>query len=152
MLGALIGTSFRLSAANMAFTSDLMTNFGYIKPGNVRLPKNADLAKYNHVAMRLGFTDYFHAYFYPYYHSLDPNVSRTALIEEMSLTTIEDYLRSSDKIFAMHNQDDLILEPGEIEFMREVFGDRARIYRNGGHLGNIQHRELVHHMIQVFTP
>jgi predicted alpha/beta-fold hydrolase len=152
LLGALIGTSFRLSAANMAFTSDLMTNFGYIKPGNVRLPKNADLAKYNHVAMRLGFTDYFHAYFYPYHHSLDPNVSRTALIEEMSLTTIEDYLRSSDKIFAMHNQDDLILGPGEIEFVREVFGDRARIYRNGGHLGNIQHRELVHHMIQVFTP
>ena len=88
----------------------------------------------------------------PYHQSLDPEVSRTALIEEMSLTTIEDYLRNSDKVFAMHNEDDLILEPGEIEFIREVFGDRARIYRNGGHLGNIQHRELVDHMIQVFTP
>ena len=152
LLGALIGTSFRMSAANMAFSSDLMTNFGFIKPSNVRLPKNADLAKFNHVAMRLGFTDYFHAYFYPYHRAKTPTMSRADLIEEMSLKSIEDYLRTSDRMYAMHNEDDLILEPGEVEFIRDVFGDRAMIYRNGGHMGNIQHRELVEHMVQVFQP
>jgi hypothetical protein len=70
----------------------------------------------------------------------------------MSLKSIEDYLRTSDRMYAMHNEDDLILEPGEVEFIRDVFGDRAMIYRNGGHMGNIQHRELVEHMVQVFQP
>jgi len=152
LLAALIGTSFRMSAANMAFTSDVMTNFGYIKPANVRLRKNTDLGTYNQVAMRLGFTDYFHAYFYPWFHEQDPAVSRADLIEEMSLRTIEDYLRSSTKIYVIHNEDDLILEPGEIRFFPEVFGDRATIYPNGGHLGNMQQRDVVEHMIEVFRP
>ncbi len=150
LLAALIGTSFRMSAANMAFTSDVMTNFGYIKPANIRLRKNTDLGDYNNVAMRLGFTDYFHAYFYPYFHARYPDVSRTDLIEEMSLRTIDDYLHSSTKIYVIHNEDDLILEPGEITFFPEVFGDRATIYPNGGHLGNMQQRDVVEHMIQVF--
>ncbi len=34
LLAALIGTSFRLSSANMIFTSDVLTNSGYIKPKN----------------------------------------------------------------------------------------------------------------------
>ncbi len=150
LLAALIGTSFRMSAANMAFTSDVMTDFGYIKPANVLLRKNTDLTQYNQVAMRLGFTDYFHAYFYPYFHTSDPKLSRGELIEEMSLRTIEDYLRSATKIYVIHNEDDLILEPGEIDFFPEVFGDRATIYPNGGHLGNMEQRDVVAHMIEVF--
>ena len=152
LLAALIGTSFRMSAANMAFTSDVMTNFGYIKPANVRLGKNTDLGDYNNVAMRLGFTDYFHAYFYPYFHARDPKVSRANLIEEMSLRTIADYLKSATGIYVIHNEDDLILEPGEINFFPEVFGDRATIYPNGGHLGNMQQKDVVAHMVEVMRP
>jgi len=70
----------------------------------------------------------------------------------MSLRTIEDYLRSSTKIYVIHNEDDLILEPGEIRFFPEVFGDRATIYPTGGHLGNMQQRDVVEHMIEVFRP
>jgi len=150
LLAALIGTSFRLSAANMSFVSDVMTNYGYIKPANVRLRKNTDLGKYNNVAMRLGFTDYFHAYFYPYFHAKDSEVSRADLIEEMSLRNIEDFLRSATGIYVIHNEDDLILEPGEIDFFPEVFGERATIYPNGGHLGNMEQRDVVAHVIEVF--
>ncbi|MGD1976303.1 MAG: alpha/beta fold hydrolase [Gammaproteobacteria bacterium] len=151
-LAALIGTAFRLAAANMAFTSDVMTDFGYIKPSNVRLRKNTDLATYNHVAMRLGFTDFFHAYFYPYYKARNPALTRTSLIEEMSLATIEDFLRNADNIYVTHNADDLILEPGQIDFFRQVFGERATIYPNGGHLGNMTQRDYVAHMIEIFRP
>jgi predicted alpha/beta-fold hydrolase len=149
VLAALIGTSFRLSAANMSFASDVMTDYGYIKPKNVRLTKNTSLDEYNDVALRLGFTDYFHAYFYPYHKTLDPKVSRTALIEEMSLSSIEDFLRSAENIRVVHNQDDLILEPGEIDFFSDVFGDRARIFPNGGHLGNMLQRDVIAHIVSV---
>jgi hypothetical protein len=152
VLGALIGTAFRLSAANMVFASDVATDFGYVKPSNVKLRKGTDLREYQRVATRLGFTDYFHAYFYPYHKALDPSVSREELINRMSLEDIEDWLRGADNVFLHHNANDLILETGEIDFFRDVFGARGTIYPIGGHLGNMDYRENVEHMLEVLTP
>ena len=149
-LAALIGVSFRISSANLVFTSDLMTNYGFVKPRNVSFTKNSSPGVYGKVSMRVGFTDYFHAYFYPYYHALDPSVTRQKLIDEMSLTTIEDYLHKAKKIEVMTNADDIILEPGEIDFFPRVFGDRARIYPTGGHCGNMDYRDNVAYMVNVF--
>ena len=149
-LAALIGVSFRISSANMAFTSDLMTDFGYIKPKNVRFTKNTSPGELNAVAHRLGFTDFFHVYFYPWQKRDNPDLSRYQLIEQMSLASIEDYLRTADKIEVMHNEDDLILEPGEIDYFPRVFGDRAKIYPIGGHCGNMDFRDNVAHMVNVF--
>ena len=36
-LAALIGVSFRLTSANLALTSDILNNAGYIKPKNLQL-------------------------------------------------------------------------------------------------------------------
>ena len=149
-LAALIGMSFRISSANLAFTSDIMTDFGYVKPKNVRFTRNTNPGDFMKVSLRLGFTDFYHAYFYPFYKAQDASLSRTGLIDQMSLTAIEDYLRSSKKIEVMHNADDIILEPGEIDFFPRVFGDRARIYPRGGHCGNMDYQDNVTHMVNVF--
>ncbi|MGD2074530.1 MAG: alpha/beta hydrolase [Gammaproteobacteria bacterium] len=149
-LAALIGLSFRFSSAHLAFTSDVMTDFGYIKPKNVELTRNSSPGQYTKVAFRLGFTDYFHEFFYPYYKAQDPTLTRERLVEEMSLTHIEDYLRESDKIYVIHNANDVILEPGQIDFFPRVFGDRAKIYPTGGHCGNMGDRRVVGHMLSVF--
>jgi hypothetical protein len=151
VLGALIGTAFRLSAANMVFASDVATNFGYVKPSNVILKKGSDLQEYSRVATRLGFTDYFHTYFYPYHKALDPTVNREDLINKMSLTDIEDFLSTADNVYAHHNANDIILAPGEIDFFPRVFGERATIYPYGGHLGNMDYRQNVEHMLEVLT-
>jgi pimeloyl-ACP methyl ester carboxylesterase len=149
-LAALIGVVFRIASSNMVFTSDVMTNYGYIKPKHLRLTKNSSLTRYNQVGVRLGFTDYFHDYFYPYYKAQDPSVTRKKLIELMSLASIEDYLRENHKIELMHNENDLILAPGEIDNFRRVFGERAKIFPKGGHLGNMEYRDNIAHMISVF--
>lgn len=149
-LAALVGVSFRLSSATLAFTSDVVTDFGYVKPKNVRLTRNSSPREYARVVHRLGFTDYFHEFFYPYYKALDPSVTREGLIEQMSLSSIEDYLSRAEKIEVMHNQDDVILMPGEIDFFPRVFGDRAKIYPKGGHCGNMAYRDNVAHMVNVF--
>jgi len=149
-LAALIGVSFRISSANLVFTSDLMTNYGFVKPGNVEFTKNTSPGVYGKVSMRVGFTDYYHAYFYPYYHARDPSLTRQQLIDEMSLLTIEDYLHKTRKIEVMTNADDIILEPGEINFFPRVFGDRAKIYPAGGHCGNMDYRDNVAYMVNVF--
>jgi len=149
-LAALVGLSFRFSSANLAFTSDLMTNYGFIKPKNVILGRNSSPGVYAKVAMRLGFTDYFHRFFYPFYNArLDKPISRGEMIKRMSLESIEDYLHNSKKIYVMDNRNDLILEEGEIDFLKRVFGDRAEIYPYGGHCGNMQYVDNVSHMLRV---
>ena len=148
-LAALVGVSFRLTSANLALTSDILNDAGYIKPENLQLNKYSSLHPYDKVAMRLGFTDYVHTYFYPYYKAKDPSLTREGLIGMMSLANIEEYLLNATKIEVMHNEDDLILEPGEIEFFRRVFGERAKIYPYGGHCGNLDYRDNVTHMLSA---
>jgi len=152
LLAALIGLVFRFASADMAFTSDVMTNFGYVKPSNVRLTRYTDKAVYAEVAMRLGFTDYFHAYFYPYRAALEPGLSRGELIERMSLVTIADYLRGADNVYLMHNADDLILEQGEIQILEDIFGARATIFPRGGHMGNMESYDYIGRMQAILDP
>lgn len=150
-LAALIGTSFRISSASLVFTSDVMADYGYVKPKGLVLDRYSDLTLYNEMSVRLGFTDYYHEFFFPYYRADYPQETRNKLIASVSLQSIEDYLRNTKKITVMHNADDVILEPGEINFFPEVFGDRATIYPYGGHCGNMNYRDNVAHMVAAFT-
>ena len=151
-LAALIGTSFRIASANMVFTSDLMTNYGYIKPKNLQLTSSTPLGDYRKVAGYLGFGDYIDEYVLPYFQAREPGLTREALIGRVSLKSIEAYLRQADKIALMHNADDLTLAPGELEYLRGLFGDRAKIYPAGGHCGNMDYRDNVAHMVDYFRP
>ncbi len=149
-LAALIGLAFRLSSGSMIFTSDLLTDYGFIKPRGYKIDRYESLTPYRQVAYRIGFTDFYHEFFYPFYADDYPGMSRDDFIDKMSLASIADFLRSSDNIYVMHNKDDIILEPGEINFFPAVFGDRAKIYPWGGHLGNMEYIENVAHMVGVF--
>jgi hypothetical protein len=150
-LAALIGTSFRVSSSSLVFTSDVMADYGYIKPRGLMLDRYSNLDIYNDVSVRLGFTDYYHEFFYPYYRADYPDATRDAFIAAISLNSIADYLHNAKKITVMTNADDIILEPGEIEFFPKVFGDRATIYPHGGHCGNMNYRDNVAHMVAAFT-
>jgi predicted alpha/beta-fold hydrolase len=150
-LAALIGVSFRLSSASLVFASDVMTNFGYVKPKDMPLDRYSDTTAMRRVVGRLGFTDYYHEFFYPFYRDKEGGGERDKFIDEVSLESIADYLRSTNKITVMHNEDDIILEPGQIDFFREVFGDRAKIYPHGGHCGNMSYRDNVDHMVATFA-
>jgi hypothetical protein len=149
-LAALIGVSFRLSSASMVFVADVMSDSGYAKPKGLELSRYDDLTPYRQVLSRTGFTDYYHELFFPYYRAETPGISRDDFIDSVSLEGIADYLRSATKISVMHNADDVILEPGEIDFFPEVFGDRATIYPHGGHCGNMNYRDNVAHMLSTF--
>ena len=57
-LKALVGTVFRLSAANIAFTADVMNNAGYIVPSDRTLTVSTSLTPYFNLAIQRGFRDY----------------------------------------------------------------------------------------------
>ena len=149
-LAALIGLSFRLSVANMVFTSDVFTNAGYIKPKNLELSTTDSLTGYFKVADLVRFTDYFRDIFVPYFQEQTPGLTEQQIIDQLALKNIETFLRGSRSIFLFHNADDLILAPGEIDYLRDVFGPRAVIYPHGGHCGNLMYRANVADMLAVF--
>ncbi|EKD33744.1 MAG: hypothetical protein ACD_75C02608G0002 [uncultured bacterium] len=139
--GGIIAVSFRIGSAGMIFASDVMTNGGYVVPRNKVLKNSDSLEDYFWTSLHLSFLDYFNEYFYPYFRSRHPGLSREELIETLSLKSIEGYLASSAKIGVITNEDDFILAPGELDYLRRVFGSRIRIYPSGGHLGNLEYRD-----------
>jgi predicted alpha/beta-fold hydrolase len=149
-LQAAIGISFRLASANMAFTSDVMTKAGYIAPKVPPLTPTTSLSEFAAVAMRSTFKNYIDDLFYPYFKTRQPGVTLDDLIEITSLRSIEQYLRTSEKIGLMHNEDDIILAAGELEYLRQIFDDRAEIYPTGGHCGNMDYPDNVAHMMDFF--
>lgn len=151
-LAAIIGMAFRLMSANMIITADVMTDFGLIKPSNVTLSKLTAVEPYFQVALRLNFTDYYHEFFYPFYKRRDPKLTRESLAELSSLEAIGDYLRTAENVGMVGNQDDIILLRGEIDKLKALFGERARIYPRGGHLGNMAQHETLGYIVAWFKP
>ncbi|SLM28921.1 conserved hypothetical protein [Desulfamplus magnetovallimortis] len=146
-LAALIGVAFRISSGNMIFTSDVMTQSSYIVPGNKQLTPFTSLTDYGIVTFHTSFTDYFEEYFYPYFKARTPGLTREILKSRTSLESIESYLKDTTKIGVITNNDDIILESGAIDFFKKVFRERAFIYPNGGHCGNMEHIVNVANMI-----
>lgn len=149
-LAALIGLSFRLSSSNMVFTSDVMSNAGLIVPKNRVLSTYESLTDYVKVAARTSFLDYFNELFIPYFEVLDPGMTQEAMIESLSLASIEPYLKKAGKIGLVTNEDDLILGSEEVDYFRQVFGSRARIYPIGGHCGNMAYKDNIEYMLDFF--
>ncbi|MRR33597.1 alpha/beta hydrolase [bacterium] len=150
-LAALIGLTFRMSAANMIFTADVMNGGGYIVPKNAGLTATTSLTRYAVVSYNTRFVDYFDEYLLPNCRKRDPGLTRQALLERLTLRSLEPYLQSTGKIGLIHNEDDIILTPGEIDYLRSVFGNRARIFPTGGHVGNMLHPDVVSFMIHYLT-
>ena len=135
-LAAIIGVAFRLSASNLIFTADVMNDFGFIKPSRQKLTRRTDRSHYLDVSLRVGFTDYFHDFFWPY-HEEGFDGDRESFAASQSLVHIAEFLANSPHIAVLQNVDDVILVPGEIDFLKTTFGSRAFIYPRCGHLGNL---------------
>jgi len=150
-LEALIGLSFRLSSTSMIFTADVMSNAGFIVPKGKPLTSSSSLTEYFKTGARVHFEEYLDHLYLPFYKAKDPALTRDDLIREANMASIEDYLLGAQKIGLVTNEDDIILAPGEIDYLKGVFGARAQIFPTGGHLGNMKTPQFVAHMIEFFT-
>jgi predicted alpha/beta-fold hydrolase len=150
-MAALIGLSFRISSSNMLFSADVLNDAGYIKPKNLKLSRTDSLTEYMKVSGRESFVDYVDNLFFPYYSAASPGLTKEQLIKGTSLMAIEGYLKTAGKIGLLTNEDDLILAPGELDYLKRVFQSRAKIYPKGGHCGNMDHKENVSYVIDFFN-
>jgi hypothetical protein len=148
--GGLVGLSFRISSAGMIFSSDVMTNGGYVVPKNRILSATDPLGDYFLVCVHLSFINYFDEYLYPYFLKKRPGLTREEFIDSLGLKSIEGYLKSSSKFGVMTNDNDFILSPAEIDYLRQLFGEQTKVYPRGGHLGNLEYRDNMAYIIGFF--
>ena len=57
-------------------------------------------------------------------------------IASLGLKNIEPYLKSNQKAGVITNENDFILSNEDRDYLRQLFGERAKIYPRGGHDGN----------------
>ncbi len=149
-MAMLIGTSFRFSAADIAFTSDLINRRGLITPPKYPITEGTSLEPFFKRALQCDFDCYLTEQVIPMWRARTDGGSILQLINQVSLYALEDYLRGSSKIAVMHNADDVILGPGDIGFLRKVFGERLTLYPHGGHCGNLNYRVNSDAMLEFF--
>jgi len=146
----LIGLTYRINLAGMIFASDVMTNSGYVVPKNRVLSSTDSIFQYFLVSTHLSFIDYFNECLFPHFQKQRPGLTRQAFIDSLSLKSIERYLKSSTKFGVMANENDFILTKVELDYLRQLFGERAKIYPRGGHLGNLEYRDNLAYMVNFF--
>jgi len=147
---ALIGISFRISSASIVFGADVINKSGYIVSPSVTLGKYTALDQYGRASHRVSFVEYVHDMLLPVIGPEYPGKSAEQVIALASLHSIENYLRSAEQIGVVTNADEVILAPGELEYLKQLFGSRIRVYPRGGHCGNMDYRENVEFMLDFF--
>ncbi len=69
------------------------------------------------------------------------------LFEMGDLRSVAEKLRGNDRVLFFSNQNDSLLGPGDVEWIRDMWGpEQAILFKRGGHLGNL-HREDVQRVI-----
>ncbi len=149
-MAMLIGTSFRFSSSDIAFTSDLINHRGLITPVKYPISEGTSLTPFYKRALQCDFDCYITEQLIPYWRARYDGGSLTQLINQVSLYALEDYLKGNSKIAVMHNADDLILGPGDLGFLRRTIGDRLTVYPHGGHCGNLNYRVNGDAMLEFF--
>ena len=148
---AYIGLAFRLTSTDLNFISDFITKSHVYTKNPENVNKFTNMKEYFKAVNFATFEDYVNKIGFPYYKKYNKDFSIEDLKREASLRVIEDYLRTSPKIAAVTNADELILNEKDIEYLKDVFKDRLIIYPKGGHCGNMFYKENVDVMLKFIN-
>lgn len=147
-LAATIGLSFRLSAANMVFASDVMSKSGYVFPKDREFTTGTNLSHSMALALRTSFVDYVNEFYEPRIQRFYPGTTHAQIMNEAGLGYLDSYIRGNAKFGLITNMDDIILAPGEAEKLAGLFGKNAYVFNNGGHVGNLAHPTVGYYMVR----
>lgn len=142
-LETLVGIAFRFASANLIFTSDVMSHAGYMVSPDASLQPDTSLTAFFVQSLRQSFDNYIDGIYVPYFHAKDPGFDKARAVAEAGLPPIEGFLRATPRVGMITNRDDIILGPGDLEWLLGVFGPRATVLPSGGHGGNFLRRDFV---------
>ena len=148
---AYIGLAFRLTSTDLNFISDFITKSHIYTKNPEKVDKFTNMKEYFKAVNFATFEDYVNKIGFPYYKKYNKDFTIEDLKREASLRVIEDYLRTSPKIAAVTNADELILNEKDIDYLKDIFKDKLIIYPKGGHCGNMFYKENVDVMVKFIN-
>ncbi|WP_335931303.1 serine/threonine protein kinase [Fusobacterium polymorphum] len=148
---AYIGLAFRLASTDLNFISDFITKSHIYTKNPEKVDKYTNMKEYFKAVNFATFEDYVNKIGFPYYKKYNKDLTTEDLKEKASLRIIEDYLRTSPKIAAVTNADELILSEKDFAFLKDIFKNRLVIYPRGGHCGNMFYKENVDVMLKFIN-
>jgi pimeloyl-ACP methyl ester carboxylesterase len=143
MLQMLVGLVFRLSASAMSFTTDVLIHAGYLIARDARPGITNSLTQIFQVSLDLSYRRFVDEVVIPFFLARDPALTAATLWSEARLDAAAGYLRANRRVTVITNRDDIILAPGDLDGLRELFGDRLIVLPNGGHGGSIGRPDFV---------
>jgi ABC-type transporter lipoprotein component MlaA/pimeloyl-ACP methyl ester carboxylesterase len=128
----LIGMSFRLTLRDTLFSSQIRHNMGVLQTPLSSWRRDP---AYNEI-LQYTFNDYYLRFVLPYYKQR--GVGMGDFNREVNLRSYQANLGSNPKVRVMVNQDDFILNPRDVSWLRSTFGpSKLTVFPNGGHIGNL---------------
>ena len=143
----LIGMAFRLDLQFLILQSQDLFDSGVLLTKRSRLhmaPAFREAAEYSYM-------EYFFAFVLPYFAARDVDVTfdeegARLLFERSSLRSVADALEANDRVRVFTNENDFLLRPEDVEWLRARLGSRLTLSPEGGHLGNL-YREYMQSVI-----
>ena len=117
---AYIGLAFRLASTDLNFISDFITKSHIYTKNPEKVDKYTNMKEYFKAVNFATFEDYVNKIGFPYYKKYNKDLTTEDLKEKASLRVIEDYLRTSPKIAAVTNADELILNEKDFAFLKKL--------------------------------
>jgi len=134
----LIGLAFRLELQNLILQSQDLFDSGVLLTRRTRL----NMAPAFREASQYSFMEFFYAFVLPYFAEREVGVALSEdgarrLFERSDLHAVADALRADERVHVLANENDFLLRPEDVTWLRETLGDRATLFEEGGHLGNL---------------
>lgn len=145
-----VAAVFRLAAANLSFSADVVSGGGRIVSPGRKLRAATPLMPYFAESLGWSFTRYLDDILAPHVQQTR-GLPRGQLIERAGLAPLATWLATAQHLAVTTNKDDWILEPADLDFLKKAFGERASIHPSGGHCGNIAHAPRVAEMLAFLS-
>lgn len=89
------------------------------------------------------FSDYCELATVPHYRRrFNPDATMIDFYRTESLLRIANDLAADGNVYLLHNEDDFLLRPRDVAWMKSSFGKTATVFETGGHLGNVWRPEF----------
>ena len=139
----LIGLAFRLDLQYVILQSQDLEDSGVLLTPRSPLhmaPAFREAAEYSYM-------EYLFAFVLPYYAKRDAEITfdedgARRLFERSDLRILGPALAANDRVRIFTNENDFLLRPEDLDWLRESLGDRLSLFEDGGHLGSL-YRDII---------
>ena len=136
----LIGLTYRLALHDVIWVSQTQHDMGVLK--SQRKPSRRNEASQE--ILDFSYTEYLYAFVLPYFVKHSDDVTKAQDLFQLSdLKPKTDSLRANDKIRIFASANDILLEPQDVDWFTEIFGEEhVFLSKRGGHLGQLLSRDV----------